>query len=124
MAKAGKLTRLRSALKKINSFGSKVGRASSSNSLSADEHDHQSQSHASRSGVGTVYVGKSRRQYQISSEVLDHPLFQELVIKTDGSDQITVACEVVLFDHLLWMLENADPHTDSSLDDLVAFYTC
>jgi hypothetical protein len=30
---------------------------------------------------------------------------------------------VVLFEHLLWMLENADPQPES-LDELVEFYAC
>lgn len=37
-----------------------------------------------------------------------------------------MACEVVLFEHLLWMLENADPkaiQSDSGLE-MVDFYAC
>ncbi|KAL2939267.1 Auxin-responsive protein SAUR76 [Bienertia sinuspersici] len=75
-----------------------------------------------------VYVGKTRRRYMVSSEVVDHPLFRELVDRsTDGSggggDDVSVNCEVVLFEHLLWMLENADPQSQpDSLDELVDFY--
>lgn len=70
-----------------------------------------------------VYVGKTRRRYLISSNVIRHPLFQVLVKKsgvfTGGG--LAVGCEVVLFEHLLWLLENTDP-TSESLDELVDFY--
>ncbi|KAL5995767.1 hypothetical protein ACLOJK_025837 [Asimina triloba] len=68
-----------------------------------------------------VYVGKSRRRYLISSHLVDHPLLR--VLAEPDSDGVTVGCEVVLFDHLLWMLENADPPPES-LDELVEFYAC
>lgn len=80
----------------------------------------------------TVLVGKTRRKYTITSNVVHHPLFRILVQRSSGcSDQhsvvdkseMVVCCEVVLFQHLLWMLENADPQPDS-LDELVEFYAC
>ncbi|CAL9039289.1 auxin-responsive protein SAUR76-like [Musa acuminata AAA Group] len=80
-------------------------------------------------GLHAVYVGKSRRRYLVRSDLVDHPLFRVLVARTGGSVGGTtgagtvVGCEVVLFDHLLWMLENADPPPDS-LDELVDFYSC
>ena len=50
---------------------------------------------------------------------------RELVERSGDSDDetINVACEVVLFEHLLWMLDNADPQPES-LDELVEFYAC
>ncbi|XP_011078210.1 UDP-N-acetylglucosamine transferase subunit ALG14 homolog [Sesamum indicum] len=48
---------------------------------------------------------------------MDHPVFRELVERHDDEDSVTVGCEVVLFEHLLWMLENADPQPES-LDEL------
>ncbi|KAH7519343.1 auxin-responsive protein SAUR76 [Ziziphus jujuba] len=118
MAKGGKLTKLKSVLKKWNSF-SKQNRASI-NSIAADDDS----STVSRD-LHPVYVGKSRRRYLVGSDVIDHPLFRELVERSGDSsdDTINVACEVVLFEHLLWMLENADPQPES-LDELVDFYAC
>lgn len=119
MAKAGKLKKLRSALKKINSLG-KVRRESSSNSMVGTSDDcHVS----SERGLHTVYVGRSLRRYQVSSEVLHHPVIQELVCRSDGCDDETtvISCEVVLFEHLLWMIQNSDPKSEP-LDDLVGFY--
>ncbi|CAA7401190.1 unnamed protein product [Spirodela intermedia] len=80
-------------------------------------------------GLHPVYVGKSRRRYLVSSHLIDHPLFRVLVQRSGGDDgdggksTTVVGCEVVLFEHLLWMLENADPQPES-LDELVEFYAC
>jgi len=77
-------------------------------------------------GLHPVYVGKSRRRYLIAEELVGHPLFQSLVHRTGGGAEAgctVVGCEVVLFEHLLWMLENADPQPES-LDELVEYYAC
>ncbi|XP_050218939.1 auxin-responsive protein SAUR76 [Mercurialis annua] len=118
MAKAGKLTKLKSVLKKLNSFNSKQTRPSGS-SVSAEH---------SSGELHPVYVGKSRRRYLISSDIIDHPLFRELAERSSATESdhdctISIACEVVLFEHLLWMLENADSQAES-LDELVEFYAC
>ncbi|GAB2291577.1 hypothetical protein Dimus_025831 [Dionaea muscipula] len=127
MAKGvGKLTKL---LRKMQSFGrqSGNGRVNTAN-VSAINSCRSDSSCSSTGDLHTVYVGKSRRRYLISSEVIHHPLFRELAersssSKTDDSsdDAITVGCEVVLFEHLLWMLDNADPQPES-LHELVEFY--
>lgn len=133
MAKGGKLTKLKSVLKKWNSFGSNSGKHSR-HSISAVADDDESFSSSSRSDLHPVYVGKSRRLYRVTSDVVDHPLFRELVERSrdehehehehdSNTTTINVACEVVLFEHLLWMLENADPQPES-LDELVDFYAC
>lgn len=122
MAKGGKLTKIKSVLKKWNSFG-KPNRPSVNSVASAD--DDEESGVVSRD-LHPVYVGKSRRRYLVGSEVVDHPLFRELVERSSGDsgdDTVSVACEVVLFEHLLWMLENADPQPES-LDELVEFYAC
>jgi hypothetical protein len=120
MAKVGKLTKLKSAIKKWPSFP-KLNRTASS-IAAANESDQASKE------LHAVYVGKSRRRYLVRSEIVDHPLFQELVDKSSGEDGtddgVAVACEVVLFEHLLWMLENAETQL-GSMDELVEFYsTC
>ncbi|RLN03947.1 auxin-responsive protein SAUR72-like [Panicum miliaceum] len=77
-------------------------------------------------GLHPVYVGKSRRRYLIAEELVGHPLFQSLIHRTGGAAEAgctVVGCEVVLFEHLLWMLENADPQPES-LDELVEYYAC
>ncbi|CAO2188441.1 unnamed protein product [Urochloa humidicola] len=77
-------------------------------------------------GLRPVYVGKSRRRYLIAEDLVAHPLFQTLVHRTGGAAGeagTVVGCEVVLFEHLLWMLENADPQPES-LDELVDYYAC
>ncbi|VAI32546.1 unnamed protein product [Triticum turgidum subsp. durum] len=80
-------------------------------------------------GLHPVYVGKSRRRYLIAADLVCHPLFQNLVDRSgggvggDGAGGTIIGCEVVLFEHLLWMLENADPQPES-LDELVEYYAC
>ncbi|KAK3436115.1 auxin-responsive protein SAUR76 [Eucalyptus grandis] len=141
MAKGGKLTKLRSVLKKWNSLGRASSGAASSrrSNISAVSDDcgdssptAASAAAAAASDLHPVYVGKSRRRYLIGSAVLRHPLFRELVERSSSSSPgaapdeaaITVACEVVLFEHLLWMLENADDPQPESMDELVEFYAC
>ncbi|XP_056690785.1 auxin-responsive protein SAUR77 [Spinacia oleracea] len=87
----------------------------------------------------TIFVGSSRRRYVIDSKYLSHPLFNALLQKSNqtpitdhqhscsNSISITIMCEVVLFDHLLWMLDNGDPNLDNddafeSLDQLADLY--
>lgn len=78
-------------------------------------------------GLHAVYVGRSRRRYLVAQELVGHPMFQTLVHRTGGAGgpagTVVVGCEVVLFEHLLWMLENADPQPES-LDELVDYYAC
>ncbi|CAN8259553.1 unnamed protein product [Cochlearia groenlandica] len=79
----------------------------------------------------TVLVGHTKKPYVITKQHLKHPLLNALVEKEhrydddddDGSCVISVKCEVVLFDHLLWMLENGDQsHILESLDDFAHLY--
>ncbi|WRX33725.1 Small auxin-up RNA - like 10 [Theobroma cacao] len=119
MAKgSNKLTKLKSVLKKLNSFNNKQSRPTSSSVVAASDIDDESSAN-----LQPVYVGKSRRRYLISSDIIGNPLFRELVERSGGNDTINVSCEVVLFEHLLWMLENADPQPES-LEELVEFYAC
>ncbi|XP_021750068.1 auxin-responsive protein SAUR72-like [Chenopodium quinoa] len=144
MTKAGKLGKL---LKKMQSMGrtsfnhrendhihqTSLSRrdSTSSSSIVATKYnnisyDDSSPEPSSTSNLCPVYVGKSRRRYMVTSEVLEHPLFRELVERSSGgggAEEISVGCEVVLFEHLLWMLDNADPQPES-LNELVDFYAC
>ncbi|CAL1413885.1 unnamed protein product [Linum trigynum] len=130
MARSGsKLYKLRSVLKKLNSFNTKLSRGGSSIAASATTaDDSNSSSYSSSYSVDSagdlqpVYVGKSRRRYLLSPDIVDHPLFRELAERSDDND-IRVGCEVVMFEHLLWMLENADPLPES-VDELADFYAC
>ncbi|CAA0836866.1 SAUR-like auxin-responsive protein family [Striga hermonthica] len=120
MAIGGKLTKIKSVLKKMQSF--RLGRTSSSSSSSSDG---SFESIAAAKDLYPVYVGKSRRRYLVSANVVDSPLFRELVDRRSGGggeeDAVVIGCEVVLFEHLLWMLENADPQPESPCE-LAKFY--
>ncbi|EOA22963.1 hypothetical protein CARUB_v10003703mg [Capsella rubella] len=126
MAKGGnKLMKLKSVLKKFNSFNStKINQPSSATA----SHGRSSAVSAFPSEyLQTVYVGRTRRPYRVSSDVVSHPLFQQLAAVDGGEDgSISVSCEVVLFEHLLWMLENADADEScpESVHELVEFYAC
>ncbi|XP_026658850.2 auxin-responsive protein SAUR76-like [Phoenix dactylifera] len=137
MAKSGKgkLSKLKCMIKRWHSssriaVGGGGGGRGSASSRSQDEDAWQSASlHGDDvpAGLHLVYVGKSRRRYLVSSDLVNHPLFRVLVEKSGAAaadaDATVVGCEVVLFEHLLWMLENADPQPES-LDELVEFYAC
>ncbi|KAK4343330.1 hypothetical protein RND71_036424 [Anisodus tanguticus] len=121
MTKGGKLTKIKSVLKKMQSF--KLGRVNSinntimltttNNSSFDDDSFNSYDDNNNNNNLHPVYVGKSRRRYLVTSNVVDHPLFRELVERTgDSDDYVIVGCEVVLFEHLLWMLQNADPQPD------------
>ncbi|KAJ1268702.1 hypothetical protein BS78_07G155300 [Paspalum vaginatum] len=140
MAKKGGLSKLRCMIKRWHS-SSRISRAPSA---SYDDDDYAGDDASSRGargasfhgadevpkGLHPVYVGKSRRRYLVAEELVGHPLFQTLVDRTGGAGAggagagcTVVGCEVVLFEHLLWMLENADPQPES-LDELVEYYAC
>ncbi|KAL4284953.1 hypothetical protein GQ457_16G002180 [Hibiscus cannabinus] len=131
MAKGiNKLAKLKSILKKLNSFNHKQSRPASTSVVAAsDFYESSSSSSSSDANLQPVYVGKSKRRYLISSDLVHNPLFRELVERSGENDDdndndiINVSCEVVLFDHLLWMLENGDPQPES-LAELVEFYAC
>lgn len=120
---AGKLDKLKSKLKRWHSR-SRLAAADATNS----SHHHDGDvDEASAAGLLSVYVGKSRRRYLISHDLVDHPLFQAVLapqrtVDSDGA-ALVVGCEVVLFEHLLWMLENGDPLPEST-DELAEFYAC
>ncbi|OAY30246.1 auxin-responsive protein SAUR77 [Manihot esculenta] len=112
-------------LRKCKSLSRQLGRSSSYSSLRSKStredvwgtdklHQDEQEEHE------TIFVGSTRKRYVINSKYLSHPLVNALIEKSKqkhGEEVLVVKCEVVLFDHLLWMLENADP-TNLSLDSL------
>lgn len=82
--------------------------------------------HAGDENYATIFVGSTRKRYVINSKYLNHPLLNALIEiskQKHGGEFILVKCEVVLFDHLLWMLENADPNLIlDSLEELADLY--
>ncbi|CAK8560500.1 unnamed protein product [Lathyrus sativus] len=116
------LAKLKSAITRRTSL-TKLSRNSSSISSSSKQQKREQKRHV-------VYVGKSRRQYLVNSKIFQHPVFQELVDRSccnggceDGV--VVVSCEVVLFEHLLWMLESAETEAQlGSMNELVEFYHC
>ncbi|KAI4333344.1 hypothetical protein L6164_018171 [Bauhinia variegata] len=115
-------------LRKCKSLSRQLGRSSSYSSLrskSAKEDIWGVQEDDEH--CETIFVGSTRKRYVISSKYLNHPLLSALINKSKQKGQndnvLVVNCEVVLFDHLLWMLENADPNFSSdSLEELAELY--
>ncbi|KAE8678730.1 hypothetical protein F3Y22_tig00111402pilonHSYRG00167 [Hibiscus syriacus] len=128
MAKgSNKLTKLLSVLKKLNSLKNKQIRSPTSTAAVAAS-DIIYNNEESSANLHPVQVGKSPRSYLISSDISDNPLFRELAerstsLSENNTAEINVSCDVVLFEHLLWMLENADSQPES-LEELVEFYAC
>ncbi|GLJ37384.1 hypothetical protein SUGI_0758720 [Cryptomeria japonica] len=139
--KVSKMNKIKSILKKCQSLG-KMRRSYSSLSSNCrddismcDSPDNSASSlvqavmrDEAPKGSKVVYVGKSRRRYFISAHYLTHPLLRALVQRCEGDNEeaFAVCCEVVMFEHLVWMLDNADPeaiHSDS-LEELAEFYAC
>ncbi|XP_010476878.1 PREDICTED: uncharacterized protein LOC104756065 [Camelina sativa] len=127
MAIFGKLTKLKSAIKKWPSLTKNHHSTTASTVSEVSKCDD----------LHMVYVGKSRRPYMLSSHIIAHPLFQELLDRSSrfieerhDQETVLVACEVVLFEHLLWMLKNScsdlddgDDHERGSVEELAEFYT-
>ncbi|GMJ05398.1 SMALL AUXIN UPREGULATED RNA 74 [Hibiscus trionum] len=133
-------------LRKCKSLSRQLGRSSSYSSLRSksarEDHHRHTWDHMGRrrrrndgnddGGGGddehqeceTIFVGSTRKRYVVSSKYLKHPLLNALIEKHGGEDQmLLVKCEVVLFDHLLWLLENSDPNLIlDSLEELTDLY--
>ncbi|XP_072986542.1 auxin-responsive protein SAUR77-like [Typha latifolia] len=120
------MKRIKMILKKLRNSSSYC--SMSSKSTTADDTCDA----AAKSGDGdgeeaVVFVGSSRRRYMINSKHLNHPVMTALIDRSElnSGDKISVRCEVVLFDHLLWMLDNADPKVDAddgTLQELAELY--
>ncbi|KAJ6838367.1 uncharacterized protein M6B38_297590 [Iris pallida] len=129
--------KMSSILKKCRSLSARLGRSSSYTNLRSmsarDVADEECADAAAAGGAAAVvFVGSSRRRYTISAKHLSHPLINALIDRPEGGpdeeEKISVKCEVVLFDHLLWMLENAHPDAvavadASQLEELAQLYS-
>ncbi|KAL0363014.1 UNVERIFIED_CONTAM: Auxin-responsive protein SAUR76 [Sesamum calycinum] len=135
------MKKINSMLRKCKTLSRQLGRTSSYSSLRSKStrgpHRHYQELWGDDANMQeikepceTIFVGSSRRRYVISSKHLNHPLLNALIQKSKqepgpGPDpDLSVKCEVVLFDHLLWMLENADPNliSSDSLEELAELY--
>lgn len=80
-------------------------------------------------GYLAVYVGEERRRFVICTQWLNHRLFKALLDKSEQEygfrhkGGLTLACEVVLFEHLVWLLSRGDPAAwNLELDALLSFH--
>ncbi|CAM6090031.1 unnamed protein product [Calypogeia fissa] len=120
----------------ISCFSSSTS-ASATDSASDSECSPKSVRHLARSAVTddvpdgclALFVGRERRRFVIGAHYLEHNLFRGLLERSAaefGFDQkggITIACEVVLFEHLLWLIGTDDPSSRHlQVDELLDFY--
>ncbi|XP_055824659.1 auxin-responsive protein SAUR76 [Solanum dulcamara] len=127
------MKKLNLLLRKCKTLSRQLGRSSSYSSLrsksSREDFWNNVESHQdNKEDSETIFVGNSRRRYVIKSKYLSHPLLNALIEKSKQKhgekDHLSVKCEVVLFDHLLWLLENADPNNlnSDSFEELADLY--
>lgn len=110
MLRTRKLNKLKSIVKRLSSLSRSLP--------SADTRQSPNTLHP-------VYVGQSRRRYLITAELAEHPLLQVLLRRSGGGGgDAVVSCEVVLFEHLIWMLENGGGEDYECVDELVEYYEC
>ncbi|XP_065859503.1 auxin-responsive protein SAUR76, partial [Euphorbia lathyris] len=134
-----KMKKINLILRKCKTLSRQLGRSSSYSSLrSKSTREELWVDQKKEEERKIIFVGSTRKRYVISSKYLSHPLVDALIEKSNemhkqqqkmrgGGDQeeiVIVKCEVVLFDHLLWMLENADPNLNSteSFQELADLY--
>lgn len=80
-------------------------------------------------GCLAVYVGQERQRFVINAQNLNHAVFRCLLQKSaeeygfNHNGGLFIACEVVLFEHVLWLIETNDPSLCTmEIDELVGFY--
>lgn len=89
-------------------------------------------------GCVEIYVGREKRRYVIDAAFLEREVIKRLIEKSNQKQEgfggggggeaeqtagLSIACEVVLFEHLLWLLKNGSWY-DHETDDLADFYAC
>ncbi|KAK9151058.1 hypothetical protein Syun_009367 [Stephania yunnanensis] len=117
-------------VKKCKSLSRQLRRSSSYTSLSRSKSTREEDIWGDAMEDGSeqreiILVGSTRRRYVIRAKYLSHPLLNALIDNSNESagGLISIKCEVVLLDHLLWMLENAGPTLSSeSLEELTQLY--
>ncbi|XP_019256624.1 PREDICTED: uncharacterized protein LOC109235083 [Nicotiana attenuata] len=127
-----KMKKMNLLLRKCKTLSRQLGRSSSYSSLRSkstrEDLIWNVESEDNKQDFETILVGSTRRRYVIRSKYLSHPLLNALIEKSKQKHawegHLSVKCEVVLFDHLLWLLENADPNnlTSDSLEELADLY--
>jgi hypothetical protein len=77
-------------------------------------------------GYLAVYVGNERKRFVISTSYLNHEIFKELLKRSeeelsfDHKGGLTIACEPVVFEHVLWLLgTNSSTATTTHLQELI-----
>ncbi|KAL2623388.1 hypothetical protein R1flu_003593 [Riccia fluitans] len=80
-------------------------------------------------GCIAVYVGTEKKRFIISTHYLNHRLFRDLLKRSEEEygfgyrGGLLIACEAILFEHLLWLIGSNDPSARTTeLHELIEFY--
>lgn len=116
------------SMRRGSSFG-KSGRLANNSDLDSDDGSDDSAPDDVPEGYLVVYVGEERRRFVINAQILNHPVFRVLLDKSaeeygfEHKGGLAIACEVVFFEHLLWLIDTKDPSLSRmEVDELVGFY--
>lgn len=97
-----------------------------SNCLESDDRGDDSAPNDVSEGFLAVYVGQERRRFVIDAKNLNNSVFRDLLNKSaeeygyEHKGGLAVACEVVFFERLLWLIETNDPSLSSiEIDEFV-----
>ncbi|MFS7928866.1 putative small auxin-up RNA [Helianthus anomalus] len=113
----------RQSLRTSSSSSSSYTTLTSKSTSSTTTEDDNASAVAGEEYQKTIFVGSNRKPYLIDPKYLTHPLLNAIIQKSGSDDDDVVNCEVVLFDHLLWMLQNSDLDLASdSVDELSDLY--
>ncbi|XP_031493258.1 auxin-induced protein 6B-like [Nymphaea colorata] len=98
---------------------------------SGEEADANGGGHSSRvpKGCLAVYVGEGMRRFVIPLSYLNHSIFRALLKKAEEefgfstNGGIRLPCQPLLFEHILWLLENKDPIVQNlQLEEILELY--
>lgn len=108
---------------------SRSGRLAVNDFTDSDDESDDSAPDDVPEGYLVVYVGEERRRFVIKAKYLSHPVFKALLNKSaeeygyEHKGGLEIACGVVFFEHLLYLIETNDSSLSSlEIDELVGYY--
>jgi len=108
---------------------SRSGRLAVADLCDSDDESDDSAPDDVPEGYLVVYVGEERCRFVIKAKYLSYPVFKALLNKSaeeygyEHKGGLEIACEVVFFEHLLYLIETNDPSLSSmEIDELAGYY--
>lgn len=126
--KTGGSVRNGGSLRKGCAF-SRSGRLAVADLSDSDDESDDSAPDDVPEGYFVAYVGEERRRFVIKAKYLNHPVFKALLDKSaeeygyEHKGGLEIACGVVFFEHLLYLIETNDPSLSSmEIEEFVGYY--